>query len=385
VGAQLFHPPGQNLCNNDIALLVLNQAVAGVTPQKIRYTFPPQNGEQGTAVGYGGISQSGTGAGTRRRRPNVPVKSVGQDWNEGNGANEFSTGQAVCPGDSGGPLISAGGAVLGVASRVQDCSDATKSAKYVRLDSHKALIDQAFAAAGATPSIEAGTPTTTPKKQTGQGPCVTGSECTSFLCAQVTNSYCTETCDTGGCPTGTYCVDGTLYFQGEPVAQKVCAPLPTATACEACRSTECVNVVGTCLGNPACKTLLACVDACADEACVTGCIAANPGGATDYDSVAYCACNSSCADACSHQCITPPGGGGAGGVAGSPATGGAPSGGGAGGSGGAIVGGGTGGGPVTTPVDSSGSSGGCNVSGGGNGAWWLLSLALVFARRRRVR
>lgn len=386
VGAQVLHPAGQNLCNNDIALIVLNQPLAGVTPTKIRTTYPPAIGELGMAVGYGGTSQSGSGAGTRRRRPNVPVISVGQDWNELNGASELSAGQAVCPGDSGGPLLSAGGAVIGVASRVSDCSDPNASAKYVRLDSHKALIDQAFVAAAGTPSLETGTPTTTPKKQLAEGPCSTGAECASFLCMQGTGSYCTQFCSSTSCPAPTYCIDANLTISGEPVAEKICAPLPSASACDACRSVECVNVISACLGNASCKTLLACVDACADDACVTSCIAQNPAGANDYDAVAYCACNSSCADECSHQCVAPTGGGGSAGTTGTGATGGTPAGG-SGGAGGSAVGGtggGLGGGPVTNPVDSSNDSGGCNLGGRGSGNWWWLSLLLFFVSSRRL-
>lgn len=387
VGTQILHPPGKNLCNNDIALVVLNQAVAG-TPIKIRTTYAPAIGEIGTAVGYGGTNQNGGGAGSRRRRENVPVISVGQDWNQLNGANELAAGQAVCPGDSGGPLLSAGGAVIGVASRVSDCDNPNATAKYVRLDSHKALIDQAFAAAAGTPSLESGSSTPPTKKPTGQGPCSTGAECSALLCKTGSNSLCTQFCETGSCDPGTYCMDGSVLIGGQAVDEKICVPLPTATACEQCRSVECVNLVSACLNKPECTTLLSCVDACTDDACVNACIDANPAGEIDYGEVAYCACNSSCADECSHQCVeAPAGGGGASGTGGSGATGGAPNGG-SGGLGGTAAVGGTGGaaasggGPVTNPV-TSGDSGGCNVGGTPSTPWWLLPLALFGIRRRR--
>ncbi len=388
VGAQVFHPPGNNLCNDDIALIVLNQAITSATPQKIRYTYAPQIGELATAVGYGGTSESGNGAGTRRRKPNVPIISVGQDWNELNGANELSAGQGVCPGDSGGPLLSAGEAVLGVASRVSDCNDPTATAKYVRLDAHKALIDQAFAAAGATPLQETGTPTNPPKKAIGDGPCTTGAECVSYLCQKGTGSFCTQFCDATSCPTGLICTDANVMLGGSSVAQKICSPVPSGTACEACRATECVNVITSCYNNPECKTLLACVDACTDDACVNNCIAQHPGGADDYDIVGYCACNSSCATVCSHQCVAPPGGGGGGGVAGGGAGGSA-----AGGTGGGpVLGGGTGGsagagaGPATKPVDTTGTSSGCNLGGRSSSPLALLSsfVLLFLVRRRRA-
>ncbi len=369
VGAQLFHPPGSILCNADIALIVLSQAIAGITPQKIRTTAPPLIGELGTAVGYGVTSSSGGGGGTRRRRKDVPVISVGQDLNETNLADEITAGQGSCAGDSGGPLISAGDAVISISSRGADCSDPNVHQRYTRLDSHKALIDQAFAAAGATPSLETGTPSAPPKLETGQGPCSTGAECTSLTCTEGTDPVCTQFCSQSPCPAGTQCIDGTvLKGDGSSVDGKICLPLPQGTACEACRSIECVNLVSTCLSSPDCNAALACADGCADDACIAACTDANPAGKTEYDDLADCVCNSSCNDECAHQCggLPASGGGGGSGASGSGGSSGAPS----------------GGAKNSDPGDSGGC--GCQIGERGGSRWWWISLAWIGLWKRRA-
>lgn len=390
-GAQLFHPPGQNLCNNDIALLVLDKAIA-TTPLKVRLDWGPQEGELTTAVGYGSINDAQQGSGKRRRRTNVPVYTAGQDWNHLTGAGELAVGQAACAGDSGGPVISTGGAVIGVASRVANCNDPNTSAKYVRLDYHKALILQAFAAAGASPSHEAGSPPTPPpKKQIGEGPCTTGADCASALCQTAGSSHCTDFCAQSGCNTaGMYCADGQIAISGGTIEEKFCTPIPTGTPCEQCRATDCVNLVTTCLNDAECSALLACADQCGDPTCHDACVAQHPGGADDYESLRECTCQSSCPSVCSHQCTGIGGAGGsagAGGIAGAGGSAGTAGSGATGGSGGVGAAAGVGG-TTETPA-SSGQSGrqGCSASAApasGASLAWLAAALCVLARRRRL-
>lgn len=386
VGKQLFHASSKNLCNNDVALILLDKNVTGITPLPMRLDWGPQMGELATAVGYGSINDFGQGAGKRRRRTNVPVISAGQDWNELNGAGEASVGQSVCSGDSGGPLISPKGAVMGVASRVSQCTNPNSHAKYARVDFQKNLIMQAFTAAGATPSLEPGTAPPTPTKvATGKSPCKTGAECQSYLCKQ-DKGYCTNFCSTLPCPSGMACVDSTVNISGQSINEKFCEPLVGTGACDTCRLQQCINVATTCTNNAACKALVACADACTDSSCIDGCVAANPAGVTDYDALTYCACNSSCQTDCANHCAAAGGAGGGagqgGGSAGNPTSGGAPGFGG--------VGGGVGASPAAgaagTPATSSSSSGGCSVNGsrrGGSDLAWLALAALALLRGRR--
>ncbi len=389
VGKQILHPAGQNLCNNDVALIVLDKAVTGITPLKLRLDWGPQIGELATAVGYGSINDIGQGAGKRRRRSNVPVISAGQDWNELNGAGEVSVGQSVCSGDSGGPLISAAGTIIGVASRVSKCTDPKASAKYARVDFQKSLILQAFAAAGATPGVEPGpAPPPLVKKDTGKSPCKTGAECQSNLCQQA-QGYCTNFCTAFPCPSGMWCAEGSVNISGQTITDKFCQPLAGTSACDTCRLGQCINVATTCNNNADCKKLLACADACTDQTCVEACIAANPAGAADYDSITYCACNTTCKTDCATQCFGTAGAGGGAGQAGAGGSAGsAGSGSGASpGFGGSPGVGGAGGAAGTPTTSDSGSSGGCSTRGGGSQTYWhaLLFLALgVGLRRRRV-
>ncbi len=385
-GAQILHPAGNNLCNNDIGLIVLDTAITSLPIVPIRLDWAPQIGELATAVGYGETSDNaGYTAGTRRRRDNVPVLSVGQDWNKLIGAGELAAGQGICSGDSGGPLIAASGAIIGLASRSAACSNPSDTPIYTRVDTQKALIMQAFAAAGATPVGDPGTPpTTTPKKKaTGDSPCKTGAECASFLC-QTNGGYCDDFCANVSCPTGMYCADTSVTLSGQVVNDKFCEPIPTGGGCDTCRLTNCVNTVSSCEANPDCKTLLGCVDKCTDAACLSACKAASPNGADDYSIVEYCSCQQ-CPTECGDMCLT--GTGGAGGAAGASGTGGAS---GAAGSSTAGTGGAAGSNAAdagTTPTaGDSGSAGGCSTTGKRAPAsgWIALSLiGLAFWRRRR--
>lgn len=367
MGAQLFHPPGNILCNADIALLVLNQPVAGTTPQKIRTTAPPLIGELTTAVGYGNTSSSSSDYGTRRRRDDVEILSVGQDLNETNLGNEITASQGQCSGDSGGPIISTGGAVVGVAVRGSNCSDATNHQRYTRLDSHAALIDEAFAAAGATPSLETGTGNAPPKLATGEGPCTTGAQCTSLICTKAATPVCTQFCSETPCPAGTQCQEGSvLKGDGTIVDGNICLPLPKGNACETCRAEQCVNLATTCLSSPDCAALVSCVDACTDAACVAACSDSNSAGAMEYGQLTDCVCNTACSADCVNQCGGAP-------IAGA---------GGSGATGGASGNGGSSGGP--TKASSSDDSGGCAVGLGRAEHSWLLALAFLVARRKRA-
>lgn len=157
---QFFHPATNVLCDSDIALVVLDAAIDGVTPMELRLDGGVRPGETVRAVGYG-KNDEGFSTGTRMHRPGVGVLAIGAGVSKSQTAlatHEFEVGTSICQGDSGGPAISeATGAVVGVVSRGGDCSDDFGHI-YVQTTGWQPLFRLAFAAAGGSPAPEQGTP-----------------------------------------------------------------------------------------------------------------------------------------------------------------------------------------------------------------------------------
>jgi hypothetical protein len=105
-------------------------------------------------------------------------------------------------------------------------------------------------------------------------------------------------------------------------------------ACMDCGVTSCVDVLTSCYMDATaggCQAFLTCAEACGDESCAAGCLAANPAGQLAID--CFCA---ECAAECTIYCAAAGGSGGTGaaGAGGAGAAGGASSAGGSGGAGG---------------------------------------------------
>jgi hypothetical protein len=129
------------LCGNDLALLVLEQAI-GATPATLRLDLAPAVGERFTVVGYGDHpSPSDDRVGIRRLRRGIEVVALGAPPGFSGGspeltADEWMGDRGPCGGDSGGPALDAAGRLIGVLSRGQesDCS----SPIFTRLDGRHA-------------------------------------------------------------------------------------------------------------------------------------------------------------------------------------------------------------------------------------------------------
>jgi MYXO-CTERM domain-containing protein len=181
VGKQIFTVTDTTLFP-DLALVVLDREVsAPIAP--IRLTGGAKKGEALTIVGFG-ITESGGLPSGRRQRTGVtvidiaPAPITGDQLNDG----EFYFGEAACSGDSGGPALDAKTkAVVGVASRVgngkqqtqQDpagfCIGSDTEDIYTALSAAPDLVQAAFKAAGAQPTLEgqaAPPPTTKPDPST---------------------------------------------------------------------------------------------------------------------------------------------------------------------------------------------------------------------------
>ena len=150
-GTKLFLEPKSTICGQDIALVMLDADVPGITPKKVRTTAPVA-GEMTLAVGYGEDAQQQLKG--RMQRASIPVTEVGPVTMSTSGttltvpANDFATGESVCHGDSGGPLFDAKGLVLGTTSRGTELGCVNAPAIFSSTAAHIELIKTAAKAAG---------------------------------------------------------------------------------------------------------------------------------------------------------------------------------------------------------------------------------------------
>lgn len=146
-GRRLFLPKLTTLCDRDVAVIVLDGEIAA-TPIAIASELD----EDGvfTAVGYG-LTEHGT-TGERRRREGMRVVNAGPLWDENVwlGAKELETTAGPCSGDSGGPLLTADGEIVGVVSRGGSCRR-NRGNIYSNAISWTALVDDAIVWADAHP------------------------------------------------------------------------------------------------------------------------------------------------------------------------------------------------------------------------------------------
>jgi len=146
-GEKLFQPEGASLCGTDIAIIVMQETVSGITPVRVRTEKRTTVGEKFTAIGYGLTNQNNPySSGQRYRREDVEVTKLGPVGYMGLKSNEFMGTTSICSGDSGGPALSADYAVMGVTSRGAECSGNDNF--WSMVEDHVALVDEAIAYAG---------------------------------------------------------------------------------------------------------------------------------------------------------------------------------------------------------------------------------------------
>ncbi|HEU4411759.1 MAG TPA: trypsin-like serine protease [Polyangiaceae bacterium] len=120
-------PGGDDVCGNDIVLLLLGQQAQGVTPLEPYLSQNVAQDQLFTAIGYGGERADGGTVGVRRAGFDFEVSCVGTACNfELFHANEWRggpPGKYVCRGDSGGPALLGTNYVGGVLSRLLPIGD----------------------------------------------------------------------------------------------------------------------------------------------------------------------------------------------------------------------------------------------------------------------
>jgi hypothetical protein len=171
---QIFHDDSTNLCNHDLALLLLDQSIPGALVGTLRLDAGPSKEDSFTIIGWG-VTTAAQIPLTRQQRTDVGVLAIGSTTYQGLPVppDNFVLGESICNGDSGSPAISEEtGAIVGIASfgsngttpNPNDPSAACVQTPagvtnlFTEVTPFKAVIEQAFAAAGAQPVVDDSVP-----------------------------------------------------------------------------------------------------------------------------------------------------------------------------------------------------------------------------------
>lgn len=229
-GTEILTTGATTLCDNDVALVLLDRPVEGAKIVPIKLDAKPAKGSKVTVVGWG-ITEDESDPPARRQKTDVEVVDVGPG--DQIGPAEFRVGEGACQGDSGGPAIAASGAVLGALSRggnltggvgADGCLDATNV--FTSAAAHADLIRAGYAKAGQEPWLE-GEPS--PLLAKLGAACAADADCRTSSC-DVSTKTCTQECGDAACPEGLSCEpssDG---------AKTICVPTQPDEGCAVVRS-----------------------------------------------------------------------------------------------------------------------------------------------------
>ena len=219
VGAKIFDDGGTNLCNHDIAIVVLAKPIPNAKIAQIRLDSPIVKTDVLTAVGWG-VTDTTPEPTTRQQRSGIAIQGIGPDATTQLPLppNEFQVGESICSGDSGGPAFAATNAIVGIVSRGGNntqpdpnnpsatCIGAENI--YTKVAPFKKFIETALASVGAEPWYEGGPD---PRLAKPDAPCAAAAECRSNQCvadpSQQNAMACAQDCsmDPTACPDGQTC------------------------------------------------------------------------------------------------------------------------------------------------------------------------------------
>ena len=254
VGAKVLDDGGTNLCNHDIALLILKDPIPNAKIAQIRLDSPVLKSEKLTAIGWG-VTDTTPQPDVRQQRSGIVVMGVGPDDTDTLPVppNEFEVGESICSGDSGGPALGPSGAIVGVVSRggnatkpdpndpASGCIGGTNL--YTKVDTFKDFIVAGLAMVDAEPWYEGGPD---PRLAKPGSVCADAAECRSNLCLADASAKdaltCAEDCSATDCPEGQTCT-----VVGE--AQVCRAPAPAGNNATSTTTSGCATAPGSASSN----------------------------------------------------------------------------------------------------------------------------------------
>lgn len=250
VGMKVLDDGGTNLCNHDIAILILEAPIPNAKIAQIRLDTPIKKGEMLTAVGWG-VTDTSPYPDVRQQRSGIAVQNIGPDDTATLPVppNEFEVGESICSGDSGGPALAKTNAIVGIVSRGGNAMKPNPNNPasgciggenlYTKVQPFKDFIVNALKLVEADPWYEGGPD---PRLAKSGVTCTDASECRSAVCLlDPSKTDGTQICATA-------CTDGSECATGETCSAdngtQVCrAPAPpaaptsvTTTSCSAGRA-----------------------------------------------------------------------------------------------------------------------------------------------------